>query len=163
MHFLILVTVGSSEFEFNRLLEIIDLLCENNIMEKNDIIAQTGYSSYIPKNFKNFKMMEKSQFSEYIKKADVIITHAGVGTIISSLKSEKKVIVFPRLQQYNEHVDNHQLEISKSFEDANYIKVAQNYEELKNIICNIDNFYPEKFVSNNEQMNLLVLDVIEKI
>lgn len=158
---MILITVGSSEFQFNRLLKNIDELCEKKIIEGSEVIAQVGYSTYIPKYYRYFEMIDKEQFNKYLEDASLIITHAGVGTIISSLKKKRKVIVFPRLKEFNEHVDNHQLEISKSFEISNYIKVANNFEELKKIILDIDLFSPREFISNNTEMNSLIIDIIE--
>ena len=60
------------------------------------------------------------EFNETIEKSDYIITHGGVGSIIDSLKKNKKVIAVPRLGKYNEHVNDHQVEIIESFNENNF-------------------------------------------
>lgn len=163
MHFLILVTIGSSKFQFTRLLKIIDELYEEGFLENEEIVAQIGYSKYTAKNYKTFQMIDNNDFNELLSRADLVISHAGVGTIINSLKLEKKIIVFPRLKRYMEHIDDHQVEISKSFEKDNLIMVANNKNELKECIKNRYEFKPEKFKSNNNEINDLIVKIIDSI
>ena len=47
---LIFITVGTSSYQFNRILEIVDELCNEGIIEGNDIFAQTGVCEYKPMN-----------------------------------------------------------------------------------------------------------------
>ena len=61
-----------------------------------------------------------------MSKASFIITHGGVGSIISSLKLNKKVIAVPRLSKYNEHVNDHQLQIIEDFDKQGYIIGTKN-------------------------------------
>ena len=81
-------------------------------------------------NMTCFDYLEPDVFNEYFNNADVIIGHAGMGTIIKSLENEKKLVVFPRLVKYNEHRNEHQFHTAKSFEKLNLINVAFNEEEL---------------------------------
>ena len=72
----IFITLGSQKFQFNRLLEAIDALYENNEnMEK--AFAQIGYSTYIPKHFKYKNFLDRDEFMVEMSKADIIITHGG--------------------------------------------------------------------------------------
>ena len=77
---MIFITLGSQKFQFNRLLKAVD---ELNL--KEEIFAQIGYSDYIPKNFKYKRFMDRNEFSSYINKSDVIITHGGTGAIMGVL------------------------------------------------------------------------------
>ena len=117
---MILVCVGASEYKFNRLLKIIDELCDENILNGNEIIAQIGSTEYKPRNYKNFRMIGREDFQRYINEADLIITHAGTGSVIPPLKLGKKVIVVPRREKYKEHLDDHQLELRDVFTTAGY-------------------------------------------
>lgn len=158
----VLVTIGTMvEKKFTRLFNIIEELCEENVLDGNRVIAQVGYDDYKPKNFKAFDMIADEEFKRLINESDLIITHAGTGTVISCLKKGKKVIIFPRMAQFNEHYDDHQLEIAELFTRNNYVLCASNKKELVKCIKELDSFVPSKFVSNNNKMNKLVIDFIE--
>ena len=111
---MIFVTVGTQKFQFNRLLKIIDGLVEQNIIN-DKIVCQSGYSSYIPRNYRTIKFMPQDEYDQNILKCKLLITHAGVGTILQAKKYNKKIIVIPRLKKYKEHVDDHQQQIVSGF------------------------------------------------
>lgn len=160
---MILVCVGASEYKFDRLLKIIDELCDEKIIDSSEVVAQIGYTNYAPRNYKYFDLIEREQFQEFIENADIIITHAGTGSVIPPLKLGKKIIVFPRLEEYKEHLDNHQLELSEVFTSEGYTLCANNKRQLINNIRNIDTFIPKRFKSNKEHINKLIIDFIENL
>lgn len=163
MDILIFVTVGTSDFQFNRLLRIIDELCDEKILNPDNIFAQIGCSTYKPKNYKYIDTVTNEEHKEYIKRAKFIITHSGTGSIISALRDGKKVIAFPRFKKHNEHVDDHQLELAKAFINKGYILSAINKCELINAIRRIDNFNPNKYISNNKNMITIIDKYIESL
>lgn len=153
-----------SEYKFTRFLKIIDDLCDENILDGKEIVAQISTSDYIPKNYKYFDIIANDEFNILIDKAEFIITHAGTGNVIPALKKGKKVIIFPRLYKYGEHIDNHQLELSNMLYEEGYVLVANNKEELIEQLNKVKNFTPKKFISNNDKINSIILDFInEKI
>lgn len=117
----IFITLGSQMFQFDRLLKAVDELCERGTVEAEDVFAQIGYSDYLPKNFNYKKFLDRNEFSREMGKADIVITHGGTGAIIGAVKKGKKVIAVPRLAKYGEHVDDHQLQLIKQFDDLNLI------------------------------------------
>lgn len=159
----ILVSIGSmSEKKFTRLFKIIDELCEEGVLDGSLITAQVGFDNYTSKYYKCFDMIPDEDFKQIIDDVDLIISHAGTGTVTSCIKKQKKVIVFPRMAEYDEHYDNHQLELADLFTKQGYVLQAKTKEELKKCIEGIDDFEPVPFVSNNARMNQLVIDFIEK-
>ena len=130
---MILVLLGTQNNSFHRLLEEIDKLIKNGII-KDKVIVQAGYTKFESKNMKIFTLIPKEQLEEYQRKADIIITHGGVGSIISSIKEGKKVIAVPRLHEYGEHVNDHQKEIVDTFNRKGYIIGLNGVEELENAI-----------------------------
>lgn len=90
---------------------------------KETVFAQIGYSDYRPQNYEFIDFLPKDKFEEKIEECSLLITHSGVSSIISGLNKNKPIIVYPRLKKYKEHVDDHQLEIAKSFADLNYVLV----------------------------------------
>ena len=138
---MIFISVGTEKFSFNRLIKIVDNIAENGLI-RDKFFAQIGESNYRPKKIQYKKFLESNIFLEYIKKSEVIVTHAGVGNILNCLKLGKIPIIFPRLYKYKEHLDDHQLEFSDALERDGIAVVAhnekelvytiQNYNELKN-------------------------------
>lgn len=126
----IFVTVGST-YPLDRLVKEIDNVGKNKNYE---IFAQIGESNYTPKKTKFEKFLSYEKMQEKIKWSDIIISHAGVGTIIDALNQNKQLLLFPRLKKYDEAVDDHQIEICKAFEKKYNIKYTLNEKELNNLI-----------------------------
>lgn len=108
-------------------------------------------------------MIGRNEYEKYVEQADVIISHAGTGSVIPPLKKGKKVIVFPRRECYGEHLDDHQLELANIFTQNGYTLCATNKAELQNCLSNIKNFVPRPFESNTRNMNKLIIDFIENV
>ncbi len=157
---MILITLGTQDKSFERLLKQIDKLVAQKII-KDKIIVQAGYTKYESKNMEIFALIEPDKLEKLIKKCDVLITHGGVGSIMSGIFNHKKVIAIPRLAKYNEHTNDHQLEIIKSFADLGYIKGCTNLKDLGNIIADLKSFKPQKFKSNNKQFKNIITDFID--
>lgn len=157
----ILIGVGASEYGLDRLLVIIDELCDEGMLDGSHIIAQRGTSKYIPRNFKSFKLISREEYQKYLDDADVIISHAGTGSVIPPLKQGKKVIVFPRREKYGEHLDDHQLQLAEVFTKAGCTLCATNKEEMISCLKECGHFAPVPFKSNSDRMNKLIVDFIE--
>ncbi len=160
---MILVSTGTSEYEFDRLFKILEKFCENGILNGKNLIVQLGNSKFQTNKFKCFSMLSNDEYNRLVDDSEFIISHAGTGSVVPALKKNKKIIVFPRLSEYNEHIDNHQLELANLFASKNYVLCAKNEKELEEAIKNIKNFKPNRYVSNNEKINKIILDFIEKI
>ena len=157
---MILVMLGTQNNSFYRLLEEIDRLIE--IGKINDeVIVQAGYTKYESQNMKIIDFVSSEEIEKLEQKANCIITHGGVGSIIASLKKGKKVIVVPRQKKYGEHVNNHQLQIAKKFEQDGYVKYALDLNELGNIILEMKDFKPKKFENNKSNVVSIVENFID--
>ncbi len=148
---MIFVTLGSQRFQFNRLLIEIDRLIELGLI-KEEIFAQIGYSDYIPKNYRYKKFLNRDEFKNAIEISTKVITHGGTGAIIGALKEGKPVIAVPRVQEFNEHVDNHQIEITRQFKDMKLIESVNKIEDLYEKINSINNISIKKYVSNTSNI-----------
>lgn len=148
---MIFVTVGSQKFQFNRLLKEIDRLIEENKI-KEEVFAQIGYSDYIPKNYKYKKFIDRDKFKEVMDKCDKVITHGGTGAIIDAVKLEKKVIAIPRLKNYGEHVDDHQVQIVNQFEKLNLIMKIDDISDLNESLNLITLNQFKKYISNTHNI-----------
>lgn len=142
---MILVTLGTQKEQFTRLLDYIE---NSNI--KDEIIVQAGHTKYESKKMKIFDFIPYEKMNEYIEKADLIITHAGTGSILMPLKNGKKVIACARLSKYEEHVDDHQLQIIEVFKDEGYILELDESTDINKMFKDIKKFKPKKYKSNSE-------------
>ena len=141
---MILVLLGTQNNSFHRLLEKIDELIEKNVIDEK-VIVQSGYTKYDSKNMRLFDLIPQEELERYQEQADLIITHGGVGSIISSIKKDKKVIAVPRLQKYQEHVNDHQKQIVELFNKKGYIIGINEVEELEDAIIKMQDFVPVKY------------------
>ena len=102
-----------------------------------------------------FDYLEPDVFNEYFNNADVIIGHAGMGTIIKALENKKKLVVFPRLVKYNEHRNDHQHHTAFGFEKLGLINVAYNEKDLFRYLNNIIDIPVKRKINQNAEKQLL--------
>ena len=157
---MILVTLGTQDKSFKRLLEAIDRQVElGNIKDK--IVVQAGCTKYESKNMEIFDLIPMEKFDDLIKSCDLLITHGGVGSIITGLKNDKKVIAAARLEKYKEHTNDHQLQIIENFSNDGYILGLDNFDELDKVLEKTKTFKPKKYVSNTDKMIKIIEDFID--
>lgn len=148
---MILLILGTQKFQFNRLLMTIDkLIDEKKITDR--VVAQVGNSDYRPVNYEFKDFFDSNQFDLLMDEATVIITHGGVGSIVSALKKNKKVIVVPRLKKYKEHIDDHQLELVEEFQKRKYILLNTSLYDLYSDLRNIEHFKPNLYKKDSKRI-----------
>ena len=144
---LIFVTLGTQDKGFTRLLEAVQKQIDNGNI-KEQVIVQAGYTNFTSRNMKIFDLVDNDKFNEYMKKCDLLITHGGVGSIVSGLKNGKIVIAAPRLKKYKEHTNDHQLQIVKAFAKNGYILSLTNFDDFDKVLEKSKSFKPKKYISN---------------
>lgn len=159
---MIFITLGTQDKPFNRLLEAVDKAINDGLI-KDEVVVQAGCTKYESENMKIFDLIPMDDFDELMNKTDLLITHGGVGSIITGLKRDKKVIAVPRLAKYGEHVNDHQLQIIERFNEAGYIIGITEMDELESALEKIKDFHPNKYTSNTENMIKTVTDYIDSL
>ncbi len=157
---MIFIVLGTQKFQLNRLLKLIDDYISRDII-KEPVFAQIGNSTYEPENYQYVRFMSKEEFDATVKRSDLLITHSGVGSIITALKADKAVVVYPRLKKYKEHVDDHQLDIARAFEKKNYLVCCYENDELSDKLELARKTTFNKYVSQRENVVDLILGYIE--
>ncbi|WP_018626108.1 glycosyltransferase [Niabella aurantiaca] len=127
---MILLTIGTHE-PFDRLVEAMDVLAGKI---SGEVIAQLSDTEYDVKNMEVLGFVPPKIFEQLFKKADLIVSHAGMGTILSAFEFEKPIIVFPRLASLRETRNEHQLATVKKLEAMGYINVAYSTEQLEDLV-----------------------------
>lgn len=126
---MVLVTVGSQKFPFDRLLIKVDRLVESGIIAQ-ETVMQTGSSSFIPSHCRYQAFYDKETLARLMEQCDILITHGGVGTMIEAVRKGKKTIAVPRLARYKEHVDDHQLQVMREFHAMHLVYACPDVEKL---------------------------------
>jgi len=157
---MILVLLGTQNNSFHRLLEEVQKNIDNgNIQE--EVIVQKGYTKFESQTMTLYDQLPLNEMNQLIEKADLIITHGGVGSIINSIQRSKKVIAIPRLKKYNEHVNDHQLDIIQSFNKKGYIIGLNGVEELKDALEKVKYFEPQKYIKNTGNIISIIENFID--
>ncbi|MBS3052179.1 MAG: beta-1,4-galactosyltransferase [Candidatus Aenigmarchaeota archaeon] len=137
---MIFVTVGTHEQQFDRLIKKVDEISAKN---KHEFIVQLGYSNYKPKNIKKtYKFIPYDETLNIIKNSDIIITHCGIGTVLSCIRYKKPIIVVPRQRRFNEHTNDHQMQLAKVLEND------------KKAICIYDINYLERAIKSVKKLKI---------
>lgn len=157
---MILVTLGTQDKSFSRLLDAIQKQIDNgNIKER--VVVQAGHTKYRSKDMEILDLIPYDEFDKYIKECDLLITHGGVGSIITGLKNDKIVIAAARLAKYKEHTNDHQLQIIKNFSQNGYILALEDFNSLDKVLKETKKFKPKKYKSNTKNMIKLITNYID--
>jgi UDP-N-acetylglucosamine transferase subunit ALG13 len=159
---MVLVLLGTQDKPFNRLLDAIQKQIDNGNI-KGKVVVQAGCTKYASKDMEIFDLISIDEFNKLIKKADLIITHGGVGSIMEGIKNNKKILAAPRLKKYGEHDNDHQLQIIEEFANMGYILPLKDFNKLDKMLLKIEKFKPKEFISNTENMIRLVEKQIDNL
>lgn len=135
---MIFVTVGTHEQPFNRLVQEIDNLKRDGIITE-DVIIQTGYSTYEPKYCQWDKLIPYKQMIKNVEDARIVITHGGPASFIMPLQIGKTPIVVPRQHKFDEHINDHQVEFARNVaERMGTIIPVEDIKQLGKFITDYD-------------------------
>ncbi len=117
---MILVAVGASQFPFDRLLRAVD-----ELPRAEPLVVQHGPSAIRPADARCLPFVPLDNLAELVREARIVVTHAGVGSILLSLTNGKRPFVVPRLRAFGETVDDHQLESARRFAQAGLVHLVE--------------------------------------
>ena len=134
---MIVITVGTEKFPFNRLMQWIDNLINQEIIqpEIEEVVIQYGSCTVVPDNIKGYSILKQTDFLSLVEEARIIIAHCGEGTIDFLALINKPFILVPRDHDFAEHVDNHQIELAQALTKTG-IPIANSQEDLANFLVN---------------------------
>ncbi len=124
---MIFATVGT-QLPFDRMIEAIDKW--NKKQGFSECFAQVGVGGFEPSSLKFSETLRPSQFARQIAKCKVIVSHAGMGTILTALQLGKPIVIMPRLASLGEHRNDHQLATVENLRGISGIYVAEDEDGL---------------------------------
>lgn len=123
----IFVTVGT-QLPFDRLISAIDDWASHG---QADVFAQTGASSLRPKHIGWKDFIGNDEANERLRTADLVVAHAGMGTILTRLEAGRPMIVMPRLAALGEHRNDHQVATARRLSHLPGLQVADDEDDLR--------------------------------
>ncbi|MDB6093016.1 MAG: Beta,4-galactosyltransferase CpsIVG [Verrucomicrobia bacterium] len=141
---MIFVTVGS-DLPFDRLVRVVDEWAADN--KRTDVFAQIGKTAWKPSTIDFKPFLEPAEFSQRLESATVVISHAGMGNILSALRHEKPILVMPRRASLREHRNEHQLATVEHLSKKGWLNVALDEHELRATLDRIDDLKPKEKIS----------------
>lgn len=124
---MIFVTVGT-QLPFDRLVRVVDEWAGRS--GRADVVAQVGPGLYVPRHIRHQAFISPPEFSRNIEAAKLIVSHAGMGTILNALGLGKPILVMPRRANLGEHRNDHQLATARRFKELGRIMVAMDEVEM---------------------------------
>ncbi len=126
---MIFATVGT-QLVFPRLIEALDDIAGRHGLE---IIAQTG-APVEAAHLIAHAHLSPGAFEDLMQRADRVVAHAGIGTVLTAQRLGKPLILFPRRASLGEHRNEHQLATVRALADRPGIHVAETVEALEALL-----------------------------
>jgi len=117
---MIFVSVGTHEAPFDRLLRAV-----GELRADEELVVQHGPSAVRCDRATEFDYRPFDEVVELVRRARVVVTHAGVGSVMLALSNGKRPVVMARLRRFDEHVDDHQLELARRLADAGLVDLVE--------------------------------------
>lgn len=132
---MIFVTVGT-DLPFNRLVQAVDAWAGKT--GRQDVFAQIGATPWRPKHIRWQAFLEPQEYRHHFSSAHVIVSHAGMGTILSALQFGKPILIMPRRAALREQRNDHQLATARHFAASGKVTVAIDDGTLRQALSNLD-------------------------
>lgn len=152
------VPLGTQKFPFGRIITALNQLVDEGKYKADEIVMQSALYPVKP-NFTHFGLIPNDEFNRYMREAEVVVTHSGVNSIISCMEMGKPLVVCPRLHEYGEHVDNHQMEIATLMRDKYDVLICTDMKDLPKLIEEAKAHKYKQWVSHKKEL----LNTISKL
>jgi UDP-N-acetylglucosamine transferase subunit ALG13 len=125
----IFVTLGTQAYPFDRLLRGLEGL------GGEELVVQGGASSFRPSGAAWFEYLEYPELVEHVRRARAVVSHAGVGSVMTAVAEGKRPLVVPRLHRYGEAVDDHQVPFARRLAEAGLLTLVEDPTELSEALA----------------------------
>jgi len=150
---MIFVTVGQIN-RFDRLVRTVDEWAGET--GRPDVFAQIGKGGFTPLHAASAEMLGPEEFREKIHEAELVISHAGMGTILSVMQAGTPMLVMPRLARYSETRNDHQIASARAWKERGGIEVASDETELRKKLGDLGSLIaPTRRISDRASDTLL--------
>jgi UDP-N-acetylglucosamine transferase subunit ALG13 len=156
---MIFVVLGTWEMPFTRPLVEIEEAARRGLLEQ-PIVVQSGKTSYASPDMKLVPFFGKEELEQMYERADLVICQAGVGSIMLGLRKQKKVISIARLSKFDEHIDDHQLEILNVFSQTGAVLPWRGEGDLPDVLKRAEGFVSAGYPFGQERISGEILEYL---
>jgi UDP-N-acetylglucosamine transferase subunit ALG13 len=125
---MIFATVGTADLPFDRLVGELDRIAPDL---NHEVTAQIGVATVEPEHLEWFRFTDEETIDRLYDEADVVVGHAGAGTVLTALINETPVVVVPRRKELDEHKTEHQFDLADAIESRPGVFVVRDIERLQ--------------------------------
>ena len=157
---MIFVVLGTWEMPFTRPLVQIEEAVRQGLI-REPVVVQSGRTSYQSSGVKLVPFFGKEELEQMYEEASLVICQAGVGSIMLGLRKQKKVIAIARLSRFDEHIDDHQLEILDVFTKSGAVLPWHGDGDLPDVLRRAQVFTSAGYAFSEERISRSILDYLD--
>jgi UDP-N-acetylglucosamine transferase subunit ALG13 len=132
----IFATVGNATQGFGRLIHAVDAWVAKGLAEGRPVFIQTGHSRDVVPQYCDWRaFLPMDEFEWRLRSARLVICHGGCGTVLQAVRLGKLPVVMPRRKKYEEHVNDHQIQLVEALASEGYVVPAYEAEDLPEAIA----------------------------
>lgn len=158
---MILVVLGTWDMPFPRPLREIEHAIGDGLI-REEVIVQSGKTPYVSTRMAITPFFDRAELERLYEQASLVICQAGVGSIMLGLRKGRKVIAIARRHGYDEHVDDHQLEILEAMVKGGFILAWQGEGDLADVLKRVETFQPAQYPFGRERLSAAILDYLDQ-
>ncbi len=153
---MIFVVLGTWDMPFVRPLRELEAAVTHRLIVE-PVVVQSGHTNYAASNLQMVPFFDQSDLERMYSQASLVITQAGVGSIMLGLKLNKRVISIARRSDFDEHIDNHQEEILELFASTGAVLAWRGLGDLPEVLRRAEEFVPSKYEFGQERISSAIL------
>jgi UDP-N-acetylglucosamine transferase subunit ALG13 len=145
---MIFVTVGT-DLPFDRMMRVVDDWARTR--GRRDVFAQIGEGGWEPEHIEFTHFLQPPDFKRRFDEASLIISHAGMGTILTALLHGKPILVMPKRASLGEHRSEHQVATARRMAELGMVHMADDEESLRDWLDRLDSIRPVRPIGPHAQ------------
>ncbi len=122
------VSVGYAKQPFERMLKAVARLAGSL---PQPVFVQHGHTPFEFPGFQTTAFMGMEDFEKRMEETDLLILHAGAGSVSHAIRAGKIPVIMPRRAEYGEHVNDHQVEFAHALAETGLTVVAEEPEHFE--------------------------------
>lgn len=126
------------------------------------MVIQIGMGKTIPQHSEHFDFKPREEVLAIQREARVVVCHAGIGSILDALEARRPLIVVPRRKCFNEHMDDHQMDVAEAVQRRGWGRMIDNIDDLPEACANPRPF-PGSYAPVKHRLVAAVRDVVDRV
>jgi UDP-N-acetylglucosamine transferase subunit ALG13 len=156
---MIFVVLGTWEMPFTRPLVEIEHAARQGLI-REPIVVQCGKTAYSSPIMKIVPFFGQQELDQMYEQASLVICQAGVGSIMLGLRKGKTVVSIARLSKFDEHIDDHQLEILDVFSKSGAVLPWDGNGDLTDVLHRAADFVSAGYPFGQEKISAAILNYL---